>query len=170
MTRWSINNRLSPVTYDEFKTLTASFKRATEASFGTECRLEVKAYAAHKLTSSFWDPEEQDALDRINEANRIGENGEMISREIWDRARYVEAILHPVDPRQAPQSAFAHAEFKGVQPLKASFYIQPDGEDVRTAMLAKTGITKSIGDGHSSNSILNGRRPQGLLNILRSLF
>ena len=163
MTRWSISNRFLPISYEEFTSLSERFKQAAEASFGTECKMQVKAMTAPKVYTTFCDDEIQSGLDEINAARTLSlPESDRLSEKDWDRARYVELVINPVNPELAPSFAFAHAEFKGVTPRQATFYIQPDGEEVKDTMISTRKFLQSTGDGFSSNGVRSGAIPAGL--------
>jgi len=154
MTRFSLSNLVLPISYAQFTRLTEQFHRAAEASFGTKCEMEIRAMSAPKTYSTFLlDEFTQKCMDRDNESRTIATNFNRISKELWDQARYVELTISPVDKNAAPSYAFAHAEFKGVLPRQATFYIQPDGEDVPKTI---GGFGMIRGDGYRSNGINGG--------------
>lgn len=170
MNRWSISNLITPISYNEFTTLSERFKRAAEASFGTPCKMEISALKAPKVYTTFLDDDIQDGLDHINAANAVPLNdNSTISRAEWDRANYVELTIRPVDEKLAPSYAFAHAEFKGGKPRQATFYIQPDGEDARKTMLDQARRLQTVGDGFDGNGTRSGAIPAGLGFLRRFL-
>lgn len=157
MTRWSLSNRFLPISRGQFLTLTAQFQKAAEESFGGSCALNIRALYSPKRFTTFMDDDLQADLDKRNADNTILETSSLsdVGKEIWAKAGYVEVTLSPANPQAAPQYAFAHMEFKGRQPRQASYYIQPDGEDVKQTTIAQN-RTKRIGDGMDSNGIRSG--------------
>jgi len=87
-----------------------------------------------------------------------------VTPEVWTKSGYVEVNVSPVDRSKAPDYAFGHAEFKGERPRQATFYIQPNGDDVRQAMVSSA-KGKAIGDGFESNGSRSGAIPSGLANL-----
>lgn len=163
MTRWSLRNAFMPVSHQEFVDYTKKFKQAAETSFGTACQLKIVALAEPKAYSTFWDDDLQSGLDKANRENTILETDTLddVTPALWARAQYLEVLVKPVDETKAPQSAFAHAEFKGTQPHKATFYIQPGGEDARENMLSQSS-NKVAGDGFDSNGLRSLKVPASL--------
>lgn len=163
MTRWSLKNIFRDVTHEQFNTYTTQFKQAAEKSFGTECKLEIRALSAPKVYTTYCDDDLQSNLDSINDSATLLVTDKLsdMTEALWKAARYVEITLRPADPEKAPRYAFAHAEFKGTQPEQATFYIQPDGEDAKAAIIAQQ-KHKRIGDGFDGNGRRSGGLPSGL--------
>jgi hypothetical protein len=153
-TRWSISNLLISVSHGEFVSMTTQFQTAAEVAFGTTCALDIKLMSASRRYTTFANDRIQGNLDDINKGNTWLTTSSLaeITRGLWKRARYVQAIVRPVDESAAPRFAFGCAEFKGERPRQATFYIQPDGESARAAMIRKY-PRKLIGDGYTSNGI-----------------
>ncbi len=166
MTRWSLKNIFRPVTHGQFVDYTNQFKQAAENSFGTECSIQIRALTQPKAYTTFWDDDIQSGLDAINEQNTIlrTENLSDVTSEVWAKAGYVEVNVRPVDCDKAPDHAFGHAEFKGEKPRQATFYIQPNGDDAREAMVSSA-KGKVIGDGFESNGSRSGAIPSGLASL-----
>ena len=166
MIHWSLKNIFLPVTHRQFVDYTSQFKKAAEVSFGTECSLQIRALTKPKAYTTFCDDDIESALDEINEGNTIlkTENLSDVTLDVWLNSSYVEVNVTPIDHQQAPDSAFGHAEFKGEKTRQATFYIQPNGEDVKHAMvLSATG--KILGDGFESNGSISGRISSGLARL-----
>lgn len=163
MTRWSLSNLFMSVSFEQFQSLTRQFKAAAEASFGTECRLEVKALKETKVYTTFKDDDIQDGLDYLNNLNFITSATSLdeMTKDIWDQAGYVEVILHPKNEKAAPSYAFAHVEFKGELRRTASFYIQPDGVDARDRMISQN-RRMWPGEGWGGNGTRSGAIPSSL--------
>ncbi len=163
MTRWSLSNLFWSISFDQFRSLTQEFKAAAEASFGTECGLEVKALKNTKVYTTFADNDIQGDLDYLNNLNLLASATSLdeITEDVWDKAGYVEVILHPKDKASAPNYAFAHAEFKGELRRTASFYIQPDGGDARDRMISEN-RRMYAGEGWGGNGIRSGAIPSSL--------
>ena len=152
MTRWSVRNLLLPVSHEQFVDLTTQFKKAAELSFGTECKLSIRALRAPKKYTTFHDKDIQEDLDEENKANTICETENLgnIGKALWNKAAYVEVTVRPVDAKKAPNYAFGHMGFKGERSRQVTFYIQPDGEYTRNSVLSQNRL-KLVGDGLASN-------------------
>lgn len=166
MNRWSLKNIFRSVTHSQFADYTRQFKQAAETSFGAECSLQICALTQPKAYTTFWDDDIQSSLDEINERNTIlrTENLSDLTPEVWSKSGYVEVIVSPIDRQQAPDSAFGHAEFKGGLPRQATFYIQPDGQNVREAMVSSA-KGKLVGSGFDSNGSRSWAVPAGLARL-----
>ena len=125
--------------------------------------MEINALTAPKAYTTFYDEDIQNDLDTMNEKMTIIKTSDLsdITSDIWDMAGYVEVYVRPVDKDKAPDYAFGHAEFKGTRPEQATFYIQPDGDDAKKALVSRTSL-KRIGDGFESNGSRSGAIPMGL--------
>ena len=123
MTRWSLNNIVLPVSHKQFFDLTTKFKKAAEDSL--------------------------DYLDQRKKADTILETADVgaVSKALWKSAAYVEVSVDPLDKGKATASAWGQIAFKGDHPRRATFYIQPDGEDARKSVL-KQNFRKLAGDGY----------------------
>jgi hypothetical protein len=161
--RWSFGNYIWPISHKQFIELVAQFKKAAEESFGTECSLEISALRDPKIYTTFCDSEIEQSLKLINDAQTVvaTKNLADVTPELWKQAGYVEVEVRPLDEKKAPASAFGHVEFKGRLPLQANFYIQPDGENAKRAMLARN-PSMSVGDGFESNGKRSAAVPASL--------
>lgn len=168
MARWSLSNVMRPLTHEQFQSYTKEFKAAAEEAFGTACSLKIRALRSPKVYTTFYDKDIQSELNTVNRANTILETDKLeeVSRSLWDETGYVDVTINPVESEQAPAYAFGYLEFKGNLPRQATFYIQPDGEDVKNAML-ESGKGKVVGDGFNSNGTRSGAVP---LSIRRFSF
>lgn len=154
MTRFSISNLLLSISFAQFSAIVREYKQIAERSFGTPCRMEIKAYRSMKMTSSFM--HDDDTTEWMAETNRKAvffEASELSAfpSEMFDKAVYVEVVIAPVDKSAAPNYAFAHVEFKGSRRRQATFYIQPAGEE-SVSVLRKKFPLKLVGDGMNHNS------------------
>jgi hypothetical protein len=154
MNRWSLSNRFSKISYEQFKSLTAAFQEAAEHAYGTPTKLEIKTMRAPAMSVSIPDPEMLAFLKQQNEKNTTLKTDTLddISKEDWDKAAYVEVNIHPEDKSKGPQSAFAQVEFKGHLPKQATFYIQGgDTGGVQEATLRHRPRLSKVGDGYNAN-------------------
>lgn len=165
MTRWDIKNHLFPVSHKQFLSLAQEFKQAVENAFHTPCYIHVDVLSKPKEYTTFWDDEVQANLDARNNQARIMSTYSLddIDQATWKSAGYVDIHIRPYDEEHAPRAAFATAEFKGVCPKQATFYIQPDGEDAKDAML-QAHPSNIHGDGFTSN----GQQNMGALAKVQS--
>lgn len=163
MTRWSLSNIFQAVSHQQFQDYTTQLRDAAERAFGTPCKLDISVMSNTKVYTTYCDDGLQGNLDHINDANTILRTGDVanVSAAMWHKAKYVEVSVNPVDETLAPAYAFAHVEFKGNEPRQATFYIQPDGEDTKAALLAKN-PRRMVGDGFTSNGSRSGAMPSNL--------
>ena len=166
MARWSLSNKSLPISHKQFVALTLQFKEAAEQSFGTMCVLQIRVLSAPKLFPTFC---ARDA-DKRNEENTLLETACLgaVSRALWTRAAHVEVAIRPVDERRAQAYAFAHVEFKGAHPKRATFHVRPDGKDAREAILAQN-RNKIRGDGFASHGTRADSIPSSFLARLLPL-
>ena len=168
MTRWSLGNSLMPISHEQFIDLTTQFKKTAEQSFGTECRLQIRALNDTKKFTTFWDDDLQRDLDEENRANTILETANLsdVTKSLWKKAAYLEVTVRPIYENHAPKCAFGHVEFKGARPRQATFYLQPDGEDAKKSVLAQNRDRyKWVGDGFTSNGSRNPRPAASLAGL-----
>jgi hypothetical protein len=154
MSRLSLSNLLLPVSREEFTALTTQFKQAAEHSFGGPCKLEIHAMDAVKSTSSFMhDDWIMEAMAEDNKRRTFFETDDpaKLTADVWNKAAYVEVSVKPVNEKDAPASAWGHAEFKGYLPRQATFYLQPDDGDAMKSMRSQNPY-KRAGDGYRSNT------------------
>ena len=147
MARWSISNLFRSVTHKQFIDYTTQFQQAAEQAFGTPCSLEINIMNQPKVFTTLLHKDAQKQDDATNDKNTTLKTNNItdITRDIWKQANFVEVTVSPENDDDAPQSAFATAEYYG---KRATFYIQPDesGENVKKSMLSQTS-GKIIGDG-----------------------
>ena len=158
--RFSLSNRFRKVTHEQFRDYIQNFHAEVERYFGVPCSLKLKALSNNHVCTGFLDDDLQREHDRINEAAKIMETDKIDDlHDIWNKAAYVSASIHPyIDEDSAPSTAFAQAEFKGHNPKRATFYVQPDGDDVKQDMSAKF-WSKKVGDGFESHGNRDTRMP-----------
>jgi hypothetical protein len=163
MTRWSLKNIFQTVSHEQFQNYTTQLRDAAEKAFGTKCALDIHLMANTKVYTTYCDDSLQDNLNQINDANTILRTDDlaMVTPRMWGAAGYVEVSVNPVDPEKAPSFAFAHVEFKGNEPRQACFYIQPDGQDVKDALI-KQNRGRNVGDGYTSNGSRSNALPSNL--------
>ena len=160
--RWSLSNQFQAISHEQAGNYVTAFKAAVEESFGTECALDIRILSVPKLYTTFLDDDVQSFLDETNKNNTIlsTNNPAEVTPELWEQAGYVEVGVRPIDRTQAPEDyAFGHVEFKGQYPRQATFYVQPNGDDVKRAMLAQKSFTTAVGDGYTSNGLNSGFVP-----------
>ena len=138
MTRWSLGNRLYAITERQFMNLTSDFRDACAQSWRQDCTLVVRVLRSNQVYTTFYDEEAFARLKAENDANTLLETGNPadVSPALFDAARHIIVTVRPSRPESAPASAFGQVEFKGNFNRRATFYVQPGGEDVRAALLA----------------------------------
>lgn len=163
MTRWSLKNIFQAVSHQQFQNYTTQLRDAAEKSFGTPCQMDIRIMNDTKVYTTYCDDGLQESMDAINDAHTLLRTDDVanVSESLWNNARYVEVTVNPVNPAAAPAYAFAHAEFKGNEPRQATFYIQPDGEDAKAAMI-KQNPRNIVGDGFTSNGSRSRQLPSNL--------
>jgi hypothetical protein len=155
MDRWSLSNRFSDISYEQFMNLTDTFQRAAERAYGTPTIAEVRVMKATRMSVSIPDPMTIQYLRDETEKNTTlkTDNPNDVTKDIWDRAVYVEVNIRPVQETEKLRSAFAQVSFKGRLPQQATFYIQ--GDDVRGVKeetLRNRPRFSKVGDGYTGNS------------------
>lgn len=166
MIRWSQHNMLLGISHSQFTKLVTEFHAAAEASFGTTCSLSIAVLKEPKVYTTFVDHDISSNLDGINSANTILQTDRLgdITARLWRQAGYVEVTIRPTNAGQAPAHAFAHAEFKGLRPKQATFYLQPDGEAARATMMGHS-PKMLFGDGFTSNGRRSDAIPASLMGF-----
>ena len=153
--RWSISNLARPISYKQFLSLTKAFQEAAERSFRTPTKITVAAMNGIKSSSTIPDPTTAEFTQRMNKERTFLETEDLseVTKDVWDKAKFVEVSIRPVDKSKAQTSALAHVEFKGLRPSQATFYIQcgDNLREVRDAVLRTRPITSRVGDGYKSN-------------------
>lgn len=167
MERWSLSNYFRQVSHKQFVDYTTKLKLVSEAAFRSECEVDIHLKDRTKVYTTFYDPALQDIVDRENEGGTVIKTGNIddVTKEHWNAAAYAEVTVRPVDKDQAPDYAFAHAEFKGRLPRQATFYIQ-GGENTHNAKLSfLVNMSGRIGDGYESNGQRSNAVPSSLWGI-----
>lgn len=153
-TRLSISNRFIAISFNQFLVMLQEFKQLVESSFGTSCKLEVRAMNQIKMSPTrMHDDDTMAFIDQCNRKAVFYETANLsdFPEKVFDEAVYIEAVIVPVDRHAAPQYAFAHVEFKGSRPRQATFYMQPRG-DTALQGLKKRFRFKKFGDGYTHNT------------------
>lgn len=170
MTRWSLSNRFRSVSHQQFLDYAKQFKQAAEQAFGTECTVKATVLREPKVYTTFLDDDIQDGLDYLNEKATLLKTDDLseVTAALWDKAGYVEMVVHPKDETQAPQAAFGHAEFKGRLRRQATFYMQGGDhcEDAAAEMIRQN-RGKSVGDGYRSNGAQSGAIPASVIDLFK---
>jgi hypothetical protein len=151
--RLSIGNRFSAISFSQFQALVADFKELTENSFGAPCSLQISAMNQTKLTTTHW-PDEH-VISHMNEVNESAtffktDDPLLVTSDIFDAAAYLDVVFRPAEWGTTPDFAFAHAEFKGNYPRRATFYIQP-GDVSGFRSLKENHCSMVFGDGFDSH-------------------
>ncbi|MEM7617996.1 MAG: hypothetical protein AAF244_01300 [Pseudomonadota bacterium] len=167
MARWSLSNRFQVVSHSQFQNYVSHFLEAVEEYFTTPCDLDLRVLTQPEVYTTFYDESLFETLKKQNDANTILLTNDLseITASVWSKAGYVGVTVRPENDDLAPRSAFATAEFKGVAPKAATFYVQPDGEDVRKSML-EAAKWKKVGDGYNSNGVRSSMLPTSLLSSM----
>ncbi|MCI5059922.1 MAG: hypothetical protein MRY79_02495 [Alphaproteobacteria bacterium] len=139
MTRWSLSNFFRPVSHEQFVSYAQEFKKAAEQEFGMDCKVEINLVGK----SGFFASKKPSMIQSIKNISDVTPN-------VWKNSAYVELNLRPSDIANAPEYAWAHAEFKGARPRQATFYVQPGGKRTRDLMTLNAG-RRITGDGFASN-------------------
>lgn len=152
--RISISNLLRSISFAQFKAMVTEFKSQVEASFGTKCRLDIRAMSSNKMTSTFM--HDDGTMEYMAECNRRatffeGSDVQTMPPEAFNQAVYIEVGVRPEDPSAAPNYAFGHIEFKGTRRRQATYYLQPGDKGVFRALRKAHGF-QIVGDGYTSNS------------------
>jgi len=138
MTRWSLGNRLLTLDHMQFVTLTNAFRNACAKSWGQDTTLDIKLLNQNQVYTTFYDEDAFARLKEENDAHTLMDTAHTadISASLFHATRHIIATVRPSKPESAPASAFGNVEFKGNFNRRATFYVQPGGEDVRDEMLA----------------------------------
>ena len=169
MTRWSLGNRLLTLDHMQFVTLTNAFRDACAKSWGQDTTLDIKLLNQNQVYTSFYDEDAFARLKEENDAHTLLDTAHTadISASLYNNTRHIIATVRPSNPDTAPAHAFGQVEFKGNFNRRATFYVQPDGEDVRTAMLAANPRMKRYDgfDSHGDNDGLTMLKMAGRFGL-----
>lgn len=170
MERFSLRNKFFTISHAQFISLASGFKQALENGYSTPVSTAIRGLTSPKEYTSLYIPTLMEEIDHRNNQRTLGNTDsiESVTHEMWNKAKYLEIIFRPIDPTQAPESAFAHAEFKGAIPHQATFYAQcmRDASPISDFIAANQAMR--LGDGFDSNSV----RGDGLdkKGVVRALF
>ncbi len=139
--RWSISKRMTSLSCQEFKGLAKTFQAAAARVFGTPVTLEVTALSSIPFSSTMGaDPVEEEFMKRDRAEHTLLQTGDLnaLTDSLWAKSATVEVSISPVDASKAPKyaSAFISRDFN--KPRDASFFIQTNQTDVRSAKQAVT--------------------------------
>lgn len=169
MTRFGLGNRLQTLDHMQFVTLTNAFRDACAKSWGQPAVLHIQLLNQNQVYTSFYDEDAFERLKAENDAHTLLEtdNTADISPALYNNTRHIIATVRPSNPETAPRSAFGQVEFKGNFNDRATFYVQPDGEDIRAAMLAANPRMKRYDgfDSHGENDGLTMMKMAGRFGI-----
>lgn len=157
MSRWSLSNKVLPVSQRQFLDLTQEFMDACAQSWRGPVKAEITLYNAPALYTTFLlEPEERAAITAHNDSITLLKTGQLkdITPINWEIAEHAAVTLRPQNPDAAPQHAFAHIEFKGNFNRRATYYIQCSGDEARNTILAKHPLMTTGGgyERHGSQS------------------
>jgi hypothetical protein len=124
--RWSLNNRLLPISYRQFVKLTEQFKRTAEKSYDSKCQLTVNASRALARHTTFFGDNMQRGLDEANKPDHVFRAGvAKITKDFWRNAQHVCVEVRPLTGVAARRGYSASVTFDlRADPKKANFYIQ----------------------------------------------
>lgn len=152
-TRWSISNRLLAISFEQFQEMSREFLAFAEQAFGGRCKVEVKAMDRIKETTTFWlDDWIMESMARRNESHTFFKTEDLaaVTAQVFGSAAYIELSIRPLEADSAPSYAWAHAEFKGLRPKQATFYVQPEAE-IGLQRIKANHRFQAFGDGFESN-------------------
>lgn len=157
MTRFGLGNRLYALDHMQFVTLTNAFRNACAKSWGQDTTLALKLLNQNQVYTTFYDEDAFERLKEENDAHTLMDTAHTadISPSLFKATHHIIATVRPSNPETAPAHAFGNVEFKGNFNRRATFYVQPGGEDIRDQMLAANPRMKRY-DGFESHGDMDG--------------
>lgn len=159
MNRWSLSNKIMPITHTQFLALTMEFMDACAHSWRGPVKPEITLYKAPQLYTTFMlEPEERAHIDDYNDSITLLKTDlfKDVTPINWDIAQHATVTLRPTQHDYTIEHAFSHIEFKGNFNRRATYYIQPGGSQIRDAIL-RNHPYMTRGDGYQSHGTQSGR-------------
>jgi len=158
MQRFSLSNLVMPIGFAQFVRMAGHFIDVCGEAFGSGCDVMARVHSRDHVYTTFLDPAIEEAVEKANRERLLRSGPGLPNEDEWTAARHVEMFVRPSNLAASMPHAFAHAEFKGVRPRQATFYVQCADFDVASAM-AEAWPRMRRGNGFKGNGVNAGLVP-----------